>query len=105
VRRSRKQAEKLVAHLQRVCQRSKITLQGFGRQVIVYDREGAEVFSFERIDMVAGVLDLEFGMKYGGPNPITGHPDLIGCSHCGFEFDAGLGNYGCPNCHGEGLKK
>ena len=25
------------------------------------------------------------------------------CQFCDYEFLDGLGKYGCPNCHGEGL--
>jgi len=30
---------------------------------------------------------------------------LVGCSFCGTHFPESLGKYGCPNCHGEGLKE
>jgi len=28
---------------------------------------------------------------------------LMICQFCEYEFPDGLGKYGCPNCHGEGL--
>lgn len=28
----------------------------------------------------------------------------IRCEFCGYVFPAKCGRYGCPNCHGEGLK-
>ena len=27
------------------------------------------------------------------------------CQFCEYEFPDGLGKYGCPNCHGEGLSE
>jgi rubredoxin len=26
------------------------------------------------------------------------------CHRCGYVYPAELGRYGCPNCHGDGLK-
>lgn len=33
----------------------------------------------------------------------TTEAELTECEYCGYEFDAGCGRYGCPNCLGEGL--
>jgi protein-arginine kinase activator protein McsA len=29
----------------------------------------------------------------------------VGCEQCGYRYDADLGRYGCPDCHGEGMSQ
>jgi hypothetical protein len=76
VKRGKPEGLKVLTTLARFCKRNRVVLSGnFSRPISLYDREGFEIATFTWVDDDGLFQDLELGLQYGGPNPLTGVPN------------------------------